>query len=341
MAKKSAPDRIIQKPVKRSPVPVPLRRLPLESFENLRVRPIQHHEIEQALPLLFDDGKSSAQTLRDRTKAFTELARRENYNLSRQMVVADETRVFQACCFVPQEGKTSFIFTSQPKKTHRGDGRFFDLAVTMLNRLSEWAFEEGSRLLQVLVAPADHERSQLCVASGFKELTDLIYLARDTQTPALTFEQPAPIRWLHYSAQSHNLFKEIIKQTYRDSLDCPELENLRDMEDVLCGHKVAGQFDPTGWKLLLADGNPAGVLILSPLKKGRTVELTYMGLCPEARGKGYAQCLLAEALHYAQHGQMENITLAVDCRNRPALHLYQQFGFFEILRRSVLFQVSD
>jgi len=341
VAKKSAPDPIIQKPVKPSPAPVPLRRLPVESFENLRVRPIQHREIEQALPLLFDDDKSSAQALRDKTKAFTELARQENYNLSKQMVVADETRVFQACCFVPQDGKTAFIFTSQPKKTHRGDVRFFDLAVTMLSRLSEWAFEEGSRLLQVLVEPADRDRSQLCLASGFRELTDLIYLSRGTLTPALTFEQPDHIRWLHYSAQSHNLFKDIIKQTYRDSLDCPEIENLRDMEDVLCGHKVAGQFDPTGWKLLLADGNPAGVLILSPLKKGRAIELTYMGLCPEARGKGYAQYLLAEALRYAQRGQMENITLAVDCRNRPACHLYQQFGFFEILRRSVLYQVSN
>ena len=256
------------------------------------------------------------------------------------MVVADESRIFQTCCFVPQEGHTSFIFTSKPTKTHRGDGRFFELGVKMLTRLSEWAFEEGSRLLQVLVAPADHGRIQFCVASGFKELTELIYLARDTQTPALTFEQPEHIRWLHYSDQSHHLFKKIIKNTYQDSLDCPELENLRDMEDVLCGHKCAGQFDPTGWKLLLADGSPVGVLILSPLKKGRTLELTYMGLCPDARGKGYAQCLLAEALRYAQNGQMENITLAVDHRNQPACQLYQQFGFFEILRRSVLIQAA-
>ncbi|MCH9022517.1 MAG: GNAT family N-acetyltransferase, partial [Planctomycetes bacterium] len=300
MAKKPASDPTIQKPVKPSPAPVPLRHLPVKGLKNLRVRPIQPHEIEQALPLLFDDGKSSAQALRDKTKAFTELARQENYNLSKQMVVADETRIFQACCFVPQEGKTAFVFTSQPKRTIRSDGRFFNLAVTMLNRLSEWAFEEGSRLLQVLVEPADHDRNQLSVASGFRELTELIYLTRDTLTPVLTFEQPDPVRWLPYNAQSHHLFKEIIKQTYRDSLDCPELENLRDMEDVLRGHKGAGQFDPTGWKLLMADGHPAGVLILSPLKKGRTVELTYMGLCPEARGKGYAQCLLAEALRYAQ-----------------------------------------
>ena len=340
MAKKSVPDPTIQKSLKPSPAPVPLRHLPVEGLKNLRVRPIQPHEIAQALPLLFDDGKSSNQTLRDKTKAFTELARQENYNLSKQMVVADETRVFHACCFVPQEGKTAFIFTSQPKRTVRSDGLLFDLAVTMLNRLSQWAFEEENKLLQVLVEPADHDRNRLGVASGFRELTELIYLTRDTLTPVLTFEQPDPIRWLPYSAQSHNLFKKIIKQTYRDSLDCPELENLRDMEDVLCGHKGAGQFDPTGWKLLMADGNPAGVLILSPFKKGRTMELTYMGLCPEARGKGYAQCLLAEALRYAQQAQMEHITLAVDHRNRPACRLYEQFGFFEILRRSVFFQVS-
>ena len=48
----------------------------------------------------------------------------------------------------------------------------------------------------------------------------------------------------------HALFAETILQTYRDSLDCPGLNGVRQIEDIIAGHKASGEFDPALWFLL-------------------------------------------------------------------------------------------
>ena len=47
-----------------------------------------------------------------------------------------------------------------------------------------------------------------------------------------------------YQPENHALFAAAIQESYRDTLDCPALSGLRDIEDVIAGHQSVGTFDP-------------------------------------------------------------------------------------------------
>ena len=77
------------------------------------------------------------------------------------------------------------------------------------------------------------------------------------------------------------LFGEVLLRTYRETLDCPEVEGVRTLGEVLEGHRAQGRGGAANWWLARRGGEPAGVLVLADL--GDEWELAYMGLVPEAR----------------------------------------------------------
>src|SRR4029453_18056559 len=115
---------------------------------------------------------------------------------------------------------------------------------------------------------------------------------------------PPGMEVVTYSPATHALFSRTIAETYRHSLDCPALNGLRDMEDVLAGHKASGEFFPDLWFLCRERGaagadiapEPRGVLLLSPMAQGDAVELVYLGLTPAGRGRGLGEWLMRHAL---------------------------------------------
>ena len=207
------------------------------------VRAIRPEEIDLTLPMLFDEKKLDRQVLHDQVRSFQKLARQENYDLARQMVLVQDSTIFAACCFVPSPGRTAFVFVSSLEQTEYENPLIRERAAQMQQELATWAFRDGSRLLQVLIDPEDTLRTQLCRDGGYQNLTDLIYLygacTKSYETVSVTGNQ----RWETYTEQAHNHFKYVVSRTYEESLDCPELENLRDMNDVILGHKAAGDFD--------------------------------------------------------------------------------------------------
>jgi len=299
-----------------------------------QIRPVRPGEIERSLLLLLTDPNDTPEEVIEKTKSFQQLASLQKYDLTRQMVAFQEGQIVCASLFVPQPGRVAFVFQS-PLIYGGSDLKVRELAVRTLQEACFWACQEGNRLLQVIVEPQDAARQGLCRAAGFRLLTDLKYMIHDGKikppnVPAIKYD------WLDYDKLHHELFKKIITETYQGSCDCPELENLRDIEDVISSHRAAGKFDAKLWKLLLFQGKPAGVLLLIPLPDQQVMELTYMGLCPEARGKRLGEVLIAEALTCTNQYQRQFLTLAVDQRNHFACRLYQNFGFVEILQRSVL-----
>ena len=307
--------------------------------QGLEVRRIRPDEIERSLPLLLAEAPSSPASA-SVVAAFERIARLDGYDLGKQMVVAGDGGLAYACLFVPRPGGAAFVFTGPAPAVDDEFCGSFELAAGALSKLIEWARRDGCNLLQVLADPSDRSRAELSLKSGFRRLTDLIYLIRDCSKVA--FERPLrdDLSWLEYGPENHELFKSTILSTYRDSLDCPELENLRDIEDIIVAHKSAGDFDCHYWKLLLCDSKPAGVLLLSPLSRQGIAELTYMGLCPDFRGYSLGRALINEAITLVGASGLAGLTLAVDCRNYPACRLYASCDFSEILRRSVYYYSS-
>ncbi len=82
-----------------------------------------------------------------------------------------------------------------------------------------------------------------------------------------------------------------------------------------------------------------GCLLLADHPESNQWELVYMGLVPEARGRGWGAKIARHAQWEAQRAGRERLVLAVDAANRPAVAMYQQAGLFAWDRRVVLLRV--
>ncbi len=71
------------------------------------------------------------------------------------------------------------------------------------------------------------------------------------------------------------------------------------------------------------------VLTASPANQVRPgqIELTYIGVAPEARGRGLGKTILAAFAQSARAAGFTSIALSVETDNPAALALYTQFGF--------------
>lgn len=198
----------------------------------------------------------------------------------------------------------------------------------------------GFRIAQALVDTASPARAAHDLTrGGLPRITDLIYMARDAQAPppaAIARPPAAEFAWEPYDEARPGPFADALQRTYAGSLDMPELDGVRSLDDVLASHRAAGRFRPERWQLGRIPGEPdaAAVLLLSDLGDRGAWEIAYLGLTPAARGRGLGRAALRYALELARP-HVSRLELAVDVRNTPAERLYRAAGFLPFDRRSV------
>jgi ribosomal protein S18 acetylase RimI-like enzyme len=198
----------------------------------------------------------------------------------------------------------------------------------------------GVHLAQALIDPADARGRTLFADHRFAVMAELIYLAgqpprrRAPAPPAI----PDGLEWVGYDRErTHGLFRDTIARSYERSLDCPALNGMRDLDDVVAGHQASGEFAPHLWRLLCVppavpgtDPEPLGVLLLSRVPQAGSLELVYLGLVPEARGRRLGDLLVRHALAATATENLPRLTLAVDARNAPALNVYYRNGMARV-----------
>lgn len=131
-------------------------------------------------------------------------------------------------------------------------------------------------------------------------------------------------------------FRAVLQATYTGSLDMPELEGTRGLDDILDGHRAAGLFVPERWQVGRIRGEPeaAAVLLMAEIPGRDAWEVIYLGLTPAAQGRGLGRDVLQHALDLARE-DTPRLELAVDLRNTPAVRLYRSAGFTARDRRTV------
>jgi mycothiol synthase len=152
-----------------------------------------------------------------------------------------------------------------------------------------------------------------------------------TMPPGVTLET--------YSAKNHADFAAAITASYAQTLDCPALNGVRSIEQVIAGHQAAGEFDPANWLLVRYHSEPAGVLLLARMPASDAMELVYIGLAPVARGHGIAARLMKLALSLAVERSCGRLTTAVDAQNKPAIQMYFNAGMEQIGSRLAMIRV--
>jgi mycothiol synthase len=130
-------------------------------------------------------------------------------------------------------------------------------------------------------------------------------------------------------------FAATLEQTYEGTLDCPELNGRRTIDEILTGHRGQGRFDPRFWWLAYAGERPAGVILLDEMADAVTWELAYLGIVRHFRRHGFGRAMALHALN-ALRDHATRMTLVVDVRNQPARRLYESLGFREIDTSNVM-----
>jgi ribosomal protein S18 acetylase RimI-like enzyme len=302
----------------------------------IQVRRVANDEIDAALAALLVDSGEGGVLADEKVRNFKRVGIRRPEELSQQIVVNCAGKIVFSCLFVAQPGRTAFVFVGSCRRMRSLGLTDTAPAGEAVGELCRWAFREGCTFLQVILDPADREGVDLCESIGFTRLTDLVYLLLPIGPADNSEAGNEDIEWEAYGPGRHEVFKQVIERSYEQSLDCPELEGLRDIEDVLKGHMGVGEFDPDGWRLMKYQGQPAGVVLLARQPRTEVIELVYMGVTPEYRGRGFGGDLLTEAIRWTRYHGVQCIMLAVDCRNSPAYELYKRYGFSPLFRRVVL-----
>lgn len=270
---------------------------------------------------------------------FLRIALDRHIDLTQLAVVESGGRLMWAILPMGSAGSGGTLMLLSP--SYLPEGTVPAIAAELIQSLCSDYRRRGFILAQVLLDPAASEVRNLYQQLNFAEIAQLIYLQAPVKRLRTPPSFPAGYYFESYSTQNHGLFAQAIRDSYQDSLDCPALNGLRDIEDVIRGHRAAGvaggnsEFDPNLWRVLLLrqNGGPPlarGVLLLTRTDANTGMELVYIGLSPSARRLGLGSALVKHALATALQENRRVMTLAVDGRNEPALRLYFRHGFAKI-----------
>lgn len=214
----------------------------------------------------------------------------------------------------------------------------------------EPAEPEPINLVQSLCEPDEHQLIEAFIAARFQRLADLAYMRRpiphgppprDVLPPGLVVRTLAELQTELGESSAEVLLREALERSYVDTLDCPDLCGMRSLEDVIVSHRAVGQYDPSLWCIVLADQRAVGCILLAGEAGPGTVELVYLGIAPEVRGRGVGSGLLRMGLGLVSRRDESTIACAVDLRNTPALELYRRGGFKRFATRVALVRQLD
>ncbi len=184
-------------------------------------------------------------------------------------------------------------------------------------------------LIQAMFDPGRRAEIACVREAGFEALATLRFMDRplEPSVPASASEFAAGHELVPAESLGREGLCRLLGRTYLETLDCPKLAGRRRLEDVLDGHRGTGRFDPNLWTALCVAGDPVGLAMVNANPEAECLELVYLGLAPEFRGRGLGSLLLETAIRNAQHGGLPRLSLAVDEQNRPAIRLYRRHGF--------------
>jgi RimJ/RimL family protein N-acetyltransferase len=164
----------------------------------------------------------------------------------------------------------------------------------------------------------------LYTAAGFQNCATLQSL-RLNLSDANPCSSMAELEFVDTDSVSEEELIAVVESTYRNSLDVPELNDLRSTRQTLIGYKSIPSSQQAWWVIRFS-GTWCGCLFLTQHNE-ELVELVYVGLSPDFRGRGLSKQAIRHAHRWANEQGAREIVAAVDQRNHPAMRLYQSSGY--------------
>ncbi len=186
---------------------------------------------------------------------------------------------------------------------------------------------QGVKLCQALLLPEETVQGRSLLRNGFSCITTLLMLSLSVNRLSTIQESSEQLTFEAFDAQNRQTFEQTLLRTYEQTQDCPELNGVRSIDEILAGHQGQGEWDARRWWLAFLDGEAVGVLLVGAPPDAAAWEMVYLGVIPEARGQRLGRQLVTKALREARSAGASQMLVSVDGRNRVALELYQHFGF--------------
>ena len=247
------------------------------------------------------------------TERLLQLLQTDEFDPNGLFVAHAENEIVGAALVQTQPGASAIVWPTHAQTSSIEDS-LSDVALEFLR-------SHGVKQAQMLLPPKQIQHAEAWLRRGFRRVTRLQSLHRPVGSTLPHLK--SRLHWTD-ADESMDEFMPTWLASHVGTLDCPELNGVRTAEDVIAGHH--GLRSGAAWFLARFQGEPVGVLNLLRGEAG-IVELDYLGLRPESRGKGLGRELLRRALQQAQAWNGEWIRLSVDVRNGPALQLYEEAGF--------------
>jgi ribosomal protein S18 acetylase RimI-like enzyme len=240
-----------------------------------------------------------------------------------------------------------------------GDATPDELLAPLIERLSQ----AGITFIQS--GCDDDSQGKLLTAGGFEPLADLVMMSLEAEKFCNASEATGcdiagqsmsdPVTWVEMEQLGEDWrmhLNDVTAQTFIDTRDCLRLSDFRSANDIVQGYVEAKHFDPRLASLMRVGDQWAGCLILTahpaeagangsggddaaPPAESGAIELTYMGLVPQYRGKRLAGHLLAKVVQHATTSEAARIVLAVDRDNHPAATIYRRLGWRDVIAETV------
>lgn len=297
------------------------------TLESMNPNAPDHPEIGPALPdhygaaLWMATGGRSRHAHRGRVTALLAAEKQGKVSFDGLMTATRGSRVVSSIWCLSQPGRISTVW---------GPGILSDesdsTADLLVQQAIAFAKQRECHLVQSLVGQENPSAGNLLSRSGFRSITLLSHL--EALTEDNQSEPPrSDLQFRRCEDFRSDAFRSLVAQTYENSLDCPELDTMRDVEDVLDGYHATSNRSTFNWYTLEHDGEAIGVIITAHHAEPQQLELIYFGLAPSFRQLGLGGEMIRFVLQLAQFLGCRSTITGVDQRNAPATALYRRFGF--------------
>ena len=289
---------------------------------------------EAALRLLFQHLETQE---RDRRVAnalhMMELAKLDAEGL----FIAHDNGVLCGSMFcMPAAGASGLIWPPQTTCVENAPG----VADRLVNHTCDWLRPRGIKLAQALLSANETFLAPPLERNGFRHVTALWYMRRNMGVAAPSMEQRR-LTLQAYDPNDPSVFSRTLLTTYEKTRDCPEVSGVRSIQEILDGHSADAGSIFSHWWLAVEGEQPVGVLLANESPEWESWEIAYIGIVPDARGRGLGRELMIRALVEAEASEVRQLTLCVDVRNSPAMELYRSLGFDHYDTREVYLAVLD
>jgi mycothiol synthase len=291
------------------------------------IRPAREEEWPEAFRLIFQATPESER--KARVLHGIDMVRLGELQHEGIWVALEPDRVKGAMICLTVPGASALVW---PPQAEPGD-QHAAIEDALMTHGCAWLRSQGVRVAQSLLEEHDQQLAEPLLRNGFQKVTSLAYMRHDLNR--LQGRPTDSLCYRTYREVDPELFKATLEQTYVGTLDCPELNGVRSMDEIVAGHVSQGRHDPERWWLAFVDDLPVAVLMLTAIPEWRGWDLSYLGVVPAARRKGFARNLAHKALWEARRAGQSKLTLSVDRRNLPARDLYESLGFVSYDRRDV------